>query len=287
MSGTYVKSENEQGVLILTMHDPKTRNAIGLEMMGELEEELDRFESSSELRTLVLTGSDPSFCSGANVKTMNEDNESSELMALSEDSSPWDILNQAWDKQSASNARPRDLIEGVRYFPLRLHNLQKPSIAAVNGSAIGLGMGIALSCDIRFSSENAKFSEMFVRRGLIPADGSCWQLPRMIGLGKTFMLQYTGDVLSAEDSLDLGIVNKVTEHGQLMEETMELAHRIASGATYSMALIKRLIHESLHTNLEESLKLAGPAQDIARQTFDHKEGVKAFVEKRKPNFIGR
>ena len=126
MSGTYVKSENEKGVLILTMHDPKTRNAIGLEMMEELEEELDRFESSSELRTLVLTGSDPSFCSGANVKTMNEDNESSQLADLSEDSTPWDILNQAWDKQSASNARPRDLIEGVRYFPCLLYTSPSP-----------------------------------------------------------------------------------------------------------------------------------------------------------------
>ena len=287
MSETYIKSDNDRGVLILTMHDPKTRNAIGLDMMEELEEELDRFESSPDLRALVLTGSDPSFCSGANVKTMNEDNESAGTTTLPDSESPWDILNQAWDKQSSSNSRPRDLIEGVRYVPLRLHNLQKPSIAAVNGSAIGLGMGIALSCDIRFASENARFSEMFVRRGLIPADGSCWQLPRMIGLGKTFMLQYTGDILSASESLELGIVNKVTDHDQLMEETLELAHRIASGATYSMALIKKLIHESLNTGLEESLKLAGPAQDIARQTMDHKEGVKAFVEKRKPNFTGR
>ena len=287
MNGTYIKSESDHGVLILTMHDPKTRNAIGLEMMAELEEELDRFESSTALRALVLTGSDPSFCSGANVKTMNADNESAEVNAIPNDRTPWDLLNEAWDKQSALNSRPRDLIEGVRYVPLRLHNLQKPSIAAVNGSAVGLGMGIALSCDIRFASTNAKFSEMFVRRGLIPADGSCWQLPRMIGLGKTFMLQYTGEIVSAEESLGLGIVNKITQHDQLMNETMDLAHRIASGATYSMALIKKLIHESLHTNLEESLKLAGPAQDIARQTSDHKEGVKAFVEKRKPNFTGR
>ena len=117
MSGTYIKSESDQGVLVLTMHDPKTRNAIGLEMMKELEEELDRFESSPALRALVLTGSDPSFCSGANVKTMNDDNESSEPKAIPNDSTPWDLLNQAWDKQSALNSRPRDLIEGVRYVP--------------------------------------------------------------------------------------------------------------------------------------------------------------------------
>ena len=101
------------------------------------------------------------------------------------------------------------------------------------------------------------------------------------------VMRYFPSLLSAEESLALGIVNKMIPHDQLMNETMDLAHRIASGATYSMALIKKLIHESLHTNLEESLKLAGPAQDIARQTSDHKEGVKAFVEKRKPNFTGR
>ncbi|SVE20513.1 uncharacterized protein METZ01_LOCUS473367, partial [marine metagenome] len=106
MSGTYIKSESDQGVLILTMHDPKTRNAIGLEMMAELEEELDRFESSPTLRALVLTGSDPSFCSGANVKTMNEDNESSEAKNIPNDRTPWDLLNEAWDKQSALNSRP-------------------------------------------------------------------------------------------------------------------------------------------------------------------------------------
>jgi len=287
MTLNFIKSETIDNVLLLTMHHPETRNAIGLDMLREIELELDRFETNPKLRTLVLTGSDPSFCSGANVRNMGEDNQNAEPDPLPDDRSPWDVLNEAWDIQELQNKRPRDSIEGVRYLPLRLHNLQKPSIAAVNGSAIGLGMGIALSCDIRIASEKAIFSEMFVRRGLIPADGSCWQLPRMIGLGNTLLLQYTGDILDAAKAEKLGIINKIASHNNLMEDTLELASTIGKGATYSMSLIKRLVHKSLQVDFEESLKLAGPAQELARRSQDHKEGVDAFIEKRKPKFSGR
>lgn len=286
MTSNFIKSETIDNVLLLTMHHPETRNAIGLDMLREIEQELDKFETNPKLRTLVLTGSDPSFCSGANVRNMGEDNQNAEANPLPDDRSPWDVLNEAWDEQELQNKRPRDFIEGVRYLPLRLHNLQKPSIAAVNGSAIGLGMGIALSCDIRIASDRAIFSEMFVRRGLIPADGSCWQLPRMIGLGNTLLLQYTGDRLDAAKAEKLGIVNKITSHDNLMEDTLELASTIGKGATYSMSLIKRLVHKSLQVEFEESLKLAGPAQELARRSHDHKEGVNAFIEKRQPKFLG-
>ena len=287
MRSNFINSETEGGVLVLTMNDPKTRNAIGEEMMGELNQELDRLESDPMLRVVVLTGMDPAFCSGANVKDMGRENESSDKQPLPEDRSPWDVLQEQWDIQATRTRRPQDEIEGVRAFPLKLHNLQKPSIAAVNGAAIGLGMGIALSCDIRLASQKAKFSEMFVRRGLIPADGSCWQLPRMIGLGNTFMLQYTGDVLEADTAERFGIVSKTFPHDELIESTLSLAHSIAQGATYSMSLIKKLIHKSLDTDLADSLRLAGPAQNLARRSYDHKEGIRSFVEKRAPNFIGR
>ena len=286
MNPNFIKSEIVDNILLITMHHPSTRNAISLDMLEEIEKELDVFESDPDLRVLVLTGSDPSFCSGANVKNMDEDNQKPKKQPPSTGRSPWDVLNEAWDDQKLQNKRPRDLIEGVRYLPLRLHNLQKPSIAAVNGSAIGLGMGIALSCDIRIASENAIFSEMFVRRGLIPADGSCWQLPRMIGLGNTLLLQYTGETINSEKAEKLGIVNKIIQHENLMEETLELASVIGNGATYSMSLIKRLVHKSLHVDFEKSLSLAGPAQDLARQSYDHKEGVRAFIEKRIPKFVG-
>ena len=281
----FIDSQEIDSVLVITMDDPPTRNAIGDEMAGEINQELDRLEASPNMRAVVLTGRDPSFCSGANVKRMDADNRArSDEQTLPSDRTPWDVLNDAWNDLGPPDTAA---IDGVRFIPLRLHQLQKPSIAAVNGYAMGLGMGIALSCDIRVASENARMSETFVRRGLIPADGSCWQLPRMIGLGNTMLLQYTGKVLDAEDCLRLSIVNQVVEHGVLMEQTLDLARQIAAGPTYSMALIKKLVQRSLHVDFAESLRLAGPAQDIARRTHDHKEGVRAFIEKRQPKYRGR
>ena len=283
MAYQFIDAAVEGGVLIVTLDDPPTRNAIGDEMAGELNQELERLEAEADLRALVLTGRDPAFCSGANVKRMNEANEARGDTSVPEGVTPWDNLQQQWDAMASGES----YMDGVRFLPLRLHNLQKPSIAAVNGYAMGLGMGIALSCDIRIASETARFSETFIRRGLIPADGSCWQLPRMIGLSNTFLLQYTGDAIEAREAYRLGMVSKVVPHSELMAATMELATRLANGPTYSMALTKKLIQESLFKNLEESLLLAGPAQNIARSTSDHKEGVRAFVEKRQPVYKGR
>ena len=285
MNTEYIHVEENDGVLFIKMDDPKTRNALGSEMSDEINEQLDRLESDPELRVLVLTGEDPAFCSGANVRNFNKSIEEREKQAKdqngAEDSvSPWERMEAVW----ANKSEERD---PLRFLPLRIHNLQKPSIAMVNGYAMGIGMGMAISCDIRIASDKGSFSEAFIRNGLIPADGSCWQLPRMIGLGNTLLLQYLGDLIPAEKAYQLGLVNELVDHDKLLDTTMELAKRIAQGPTYSMSLIKYLVHKSLYTNLEDSLKVASVAQNIARSTEDHKEGVKAFLEKRKPNFKGR
>ena len=286
MAYEFIEVSEVGPVMVITMDDPSTRNSIGNEMATEINQAIDRLESDASLRALVLTGRDPSFCSGANVKRMDQANrDRADEPANPDDQSPWELLDERWTEAGDGSGKVE--IDAVRFIPLRLHNVQKPSIAAVNGFAMGLGMGIALSCDIRIASENARFSETFIRRGLIPADGSCWQLPRMIGLSNTFMLQYTGDIVDAHEAHRLGMVNKVTPPDELMETTMDLAQRLANGPTYSMALIKRLIHRSLYTDLAESLRLAGPAQAIARSTEDHREGVRAFVEKREPAYKGR
>ena len=282
----YVDVRRVGPVLVLTMDDPATRNAMSSEMAGELGQELDLLESDPGLRVLLLTGRDPSFCSGANVRRMAQADEQRRSGALDASSlSAWERLEQAWTEGSAT--RSADEIELVRSLPLRIYKLQKPSIAAVNGHAMGLGMGVALSCDIRIASDEARFAEAFVKSGLVPADGSCWQLPRMIGLGNTLLLQYIGDVIAAEESLRLGIVSRVAPHEELMGAAMDLAQRLARGPTYAMALTKRLVQRSLASDLEESMRLAGAAQDIARQTEDHREGVRAFIEKRRPVFKGR
>jgi enoyl-CoA hydratase/carnithine racemase len=284
MAHDFIHVDEQDGVLTLTMDDARTRNALGPDMSNEINEELDRLESDPNLRVLVLTGKDPAFCSGANVRRFNQAIEEREAAAQQAPAEP--PLPSAWERMEA-RWMSQGQTDRSRFLPLRLHNIQKPTIAAVNGYAMGIGMGIAISCDIRVASTEAGFSEAFIRNGLIPADGSCWQLPRMIGLGNTLLLQYTGEIVPADEAYRMGMVNKVVPHEELMDATMEIAQRLAHGPTYSMSLIKWLVHKSLYTDLEESLRISGAAQSIARQTEDHKEGVRAFLEKRQPEFKGR
>lgn len=288
MPNQFIHVDEVDGVLVITMDDPATRNAIGDEMSREISHELDRLEASPDLRCLVITGRDPAFCSGANVRRMDQANRQAAAPPepIPPHLSPWQYLDQKWRGQAEKDSS-EDAAEGGRFLPLRLHSLQKPSIAAVNGHAMGLGMGIAISCDLRIASVNARMSETFIRRGLTPGDGSTWQLPRLVGLGNTLLLQYTGDAVDAEEALRIGLVNRVTPHEQLMPATMELAKRLAGGPTYAMALIKKLVQKSLETDFATSLRLAGPAQEIVRRTQDYREGVRAFVEKRNPAFKGR
>ncbi len=162
----FIDVQEVGNVMVMTLDDPTTRNSIGEEMATEINQEIDRLEKSSTLRALVITGRDPSFCSGANVKRMNSANEDrADEPALPDDRSPWQYLDQRWSEMPDETRGGEEEIDGVRFVPLRLHELQKPSIAAVNGFAMGLGMGIALSCDIRIGSENARMAETFIRRG--------------------------------------------------------------------------------------------------------------------------
>ena len=280
MPHSYLKVDTQDGVCTITLDDPDTRNALGQEMAEELMEELDRFEDDPEARVLLLTGTEPSFCSGANVRGFSKDISEQES-APAPDPLPWGDM----EAQLASRERTdRALAARV---PLRIYELQKPSIAAVNGHAVGVGMGLALSCDIRLASEKAVFSEAFVRMGLIPGDGSCWQLPKLIGLSNTLLLQYTGDRIDGAEAFRLGLVSKVYPDDQLMGAASELANRLAQGPVRSMSLIKYLVHKSLDLSFRESMELAHTAQQVARGTEDHAEAVQAFLEKRPPAFKGR
>ena len=281
MAYEFINVEKREGVLLLTMHDPSTRNALGYEMAQELFQELDRFELDPEDRVLLLTGTEPSFCSGANVRRFNQDIGSRQEEDEQEPTLPWGRMEARLGSHTKVDQAP------AAQIPLRIHELQKPSIAAVNGHAYGVGMGLALACDIRIASEKAAFSEAFVRMGLIPGDGSCWQLPRLIGLSNAFLLQYTGDRVEGIEAHRMGLVSKVFPHDEMMPAALELATRLAQGPTQSMSLIKYLVHKSLGTDLRESLEISHFAQDLARQTGDHQEAVKAFLDKRKPVFKGR
>ena len=280
MAYQFLKVEKKEGVLAVTMHDPASRNAMGQDMVREIFQELDRFEADPEDKVLLLTGTEPSFCSGANVRRFDRDIKQRER-EKKKPALTWGKMEARLGSREQSDTVPTSQV------PLRIHELQKPSIAAVNGFAIGLGMGIALACDIRIASEKAVFSEAFVRMGMIPGDGSCWQLPRLIGLSNTLLLQYTGDRVDGNEAYRMGLVSKVVPHEELLPAAMELASRLAKGATQSMSLIKYLVHKSLETSLKESVEIAYAAQEQVRGTEDHKEAVRAFLEKRAPVFKGR
>ncbi len=281
MSDEFVKLENHEGVMVLTLHDPPTRNAINPDMAREFFEALDRFEDDSELRVLLLTGSEPSFCSGANVRGFSSSIQAREERADSTPSRPWGSMEARYSRRfDPESSHAPEMV-------LRLQEQQKPTIAAVNGHAIGAGMGLALACDVRLASEKAIFSEAFVRMGLIPADGSCWNLPRLIGISNTLLLQYTGDRVEGPEALRLGLVSRLLPDDQLMASALELAHRIAQGATRSQSLIKYLVRRASDQSFREHLDLAHVAQDQARTTEDHREAVQAFLDKRPPQFRGR
>ncbi len=282
MDYKYIHVEEHGKVLVLRMDDPATRNALNPEMTQEFVTEIARFEKSSQLRCLVLTGTDPAFCSGANVRSQvsrikqEAQQQPEEMSPL-----PWAALDARY------NHRATELGPVGPAIVIVLMQLQKPSIAAVNGWAVGAGNVIALSCDIRIASEKASFVEIFVRRGTVSSDGACWLLPRMIGLSNTYLMTYTGDPVDAETALRWGMVSKVVPHDQLMESTLELATRLAEGPVYAMGLTKYLVQQSQSLNFEESLRLGTAARIVASNTFDLKEGFRAFVEKRPPRFQGR
>ena len=287
MASEGVRIEHVGGVELVTLDDASTRNALSSEMAWELMAELDRFDADPDARVLVITGAGPSFCSGANVRRFARDNEerdAGEQGGGTDAPMTWEEIGPWVADSSDADASEAGVVSGV---PLRVSSVRKPTIAAVNGYAIGVGMGIALSCDIRIASDRAEFAEAFTRMGLVPGDGSCWQLPRLIGLSNTLLLQYTGDRIDAAEAHRLNLVSRVYPDEEMMAAAMELAERLAAGATYAMSLTKYLVQQSLGMGFEESLRLAQRVQDLARRSEDHAEAAQAFVAKRKPAFKGR
>jgi 2-(1,2-epoxy-1,2-dihydrophenyl)acetyl-CoA isomerase len=272
-------------IFVLTMNDPTTRNALGEELMGLLTGHIDRFATDPDLRCLVITGAGTAFSSGANVRGFARRIASAEASATQDGAAPdvpqpWQQLDPVYTARETGNFAMGPAI--VR----QLHNLQKPSIAAVNGHAYGLGCGIALSCDFRIAAESARFNEAFIRNGLVPADGSAWQLPKLVGMANALWMQFSGEAVDGQEAYRIGLANKVVPDDQLMTVTLEMAGKLASGPVFAMGLLKQLIHQGYQQDLSQHLPLASRAQALTRTTYDHKEGVQAFLEKRKPEFRG-
>lgn len=252
-------------VCTVTLNRPESLNSFNDQLTTDLANVIKQLRRDNEVRCVVVTGAGRAFSSGQDLADLKK-----------KYSDPNHVPHLADDLRRRYNP----VITGLR-------ELEKPVIAAVNGVAAGAGMSLALACDIRIASDKASFIEVFVNVGLVPDSGSTYTLPRLVGLGKALELCFTGDKVSAEEALRLGIVNRVVPADQLMTVTNELANKLASLPTKAIGLTKRLLHRSLNSDLDAMLEAEAFAQETAGLSADHREGVTAFFEKRPPKFQGK
>jgi len=246
------------GVVTLTMNRPEKKNAMNSAMFEELLAVFREVDASTTDRVLVITGAGDAFCSGA------------------------DLADRGSDTR-----HPLQRLHWVGNIALALHRIPKPVIAKVNGVAVGAGMNLALGCDLIVASETARFSEIFVRRGLSIDFGGSWVLPRLIGMHRAKELALLGEIISAKEAAELGLVNRVVPADQLDTVVGEWATRLAAGPPIALSMTKRLVSESFNVTMEEALEAEGLAQTVNNATEDAREAIKAFLEKREPRFSGK
>ena len=255
--------EFEENILTITLNRPDRMNAISGPMLSALSDTLQKANIDPDVRVIVFTGSGRGFCAGLDLK---------DQMA------------------SGSNATGR---AGYRLFdlhnspPIVINRMDKPMICALNGAAAGYGMDMALGCDIRIASEHAKMGAVFAKRGVLPESGGCWYLPRLLGWAKAAEVAFLGEVLDAQRSLELGLVNKVVPHDQLMPETMKMARAIAKNAPLSVQSTKRMMRLGMDEPFEAAVDHIYLQLLPLFGSEDFKEGLSSFAERREPVFKGR
>jgi len=264
-----VLMEKKDNIALLTLNRPEKLNAISPEMTLEIVNVLDEIDEDPEVRVLVITGAGRGFCAGADVRGMAGGTQKGSGTA-----------------GGAEEIRQGLLHSSLKIIP-RIQKLQKPTIAMVNGAAVGAGCDLAFSCDLRTGTENTRFMNAFVRIGLFPGWGGTWLYPRVMGLGKALEYLYTGDFIEAEDAEKLGILNRLVSSDTLKEETMKLAQKIAAGPPIAIKLTKLQVYKGLNMDLETALQVAAASETITLTSEDHKKGVAAFKEKRRPEFEGK
>ncbi|HRH10344.1 MAG TPA: enoyl-CoA hydratase-related protein [Bacteroidia bacterium] len=255
----YIQTEKKGNVLSVKLNRPDKFNSFNRDMALQLIQVLDEAEKDASVRAIVLTGEGKAFCAGQD-------------------------LAEALDPNGPGIKR----IVEEHYNPiiLRIRNIEKPFIAYVNGVAAGAGANIALACDIVCAAKSASFIQAFSKIGLIPDSGGTFTLPRLIGMQMASALMITGDKLTAEEAKQFGLVYKVFEGETAWNEVMTFTENIAAMPTKAIGFTKRLLNQSYSNTLEQQLKAEGDVQVQSANTYDYNEGVKAFLEKRKPVFKG-
>ncbi len=245
---------------ILTINRPKALNALNIETLQDIQMGIREVKEDPALRVLILTGAgEKAFVAGADI---------SEMRGMS----PIEAVNFSRMGHQTLNM---------------IQDLDRPVIAAVNGFALGGGTEIAIACDFIYASENARFGQPEVTLGIFPGFGGTQRLPRLIGKGRAKELILTGKMITAQEAFQMGIVNKIFPQGSLMEETKKVAAQIASNGAVAVRLAKMLVDSGLNMDLAEACAFESYAFGIGFATEDQKEGMAAFLEKRKPNFKGR
>ncbi|MBI4191864.1 MAG: enoyl-CoA hydratase/isomerase family protein [Betaproteobacteria bacterium] len=253
------------GIATVTLHDPRTRNSLSERVIDLIVESVERVNADVDVKCMVITGSGSTFCSGGNMKEM---------------------FTQGSFTQGSSVAI-RKAMMGYQRIVRAIQSLEVPSIAAINGPAVGGGFDLALACDMRLASENAKLIQRFLSLGVISADGGWWLLPRIVGLARAYEIALQDKPINAENALKLGLVSAVFGVEQFMPKTIEFAQEISRHPPHSIRLAKRLIQQSSRCDLDASLELAASMQADLYRTEDQREAVAAFVEKRSGNYKGR
>jgi 2-(1,2-epoxy-1,2-dihydrophenyl)acetyl-CoA isomerase len=245
----------------MKLNIPDKLNPLTPELREDLKKSLRKFQYDAESRVCVLTGKGRAFSAGGDLEEMKEG---------------WETSIDFVHHMAGCN----EIISLITSIP-------KPIIAAVNGPAVGAGFSITMACDIAIASSNAVFSQVFAKIGLAPDMGSFYFLPRIVGVQKAKELMWTAKMVKADDALQMGIVSRVVAPENLDSEVMELAEEIANGPVVAFGLGKQILSKSLECSLQDMMHYESFVQTVCHDTKDHKEGLKAFFEKRKPVYVGR
>lgn len=260
----FILMDVKDRIATITLNRPERLNALGQSMREDLLAAMLRARDDAEVRVVLITGAGRAFCSGGDVKEMSD--------------------------RVASGATSRRELE---IWPIRdrilaeMRSMPKPVIAVVNGVAAGAGCNLALGCDMRLASDRASFTQAFVKRGLHPDWGGTYFMPRMLGTPRAFEFILTGDMIPAQQALEWGMVNRVVPQAELTDAAQEWARQFAAGPPIVYALAKRAIYRNLDADLSSALEYEAYAQRVVWTTEDAAEGIRAFVEKRPPEFKGK
>ena len=254
--------ERSDNVVWLTLNRPEKKNAVTAEMWDELTDAFDEAAANVDDRVLVITGAGDGFCTGADLS--EPDPGGGQIPGVS--------------------LAPLRRISGCA---LRLHELTKPTIAAVNGMAVGAGCNLALSCDIVLASDRARFSQIFVQRGISVDFGGSWLLPRLVGLHKAKELALLGEIIDADEAERIGIVNRVVPAGDLVDVAAEMAGRLAKLPPMALSVTKQMLNQSSSMSMSQALATEVLSQTLLIRSRDAQEAVGAFLEKREGHYIGR